>query len=307
MPSAMFVLSVCDVLVTLKNLIKGSISKDGNWIDASLSSIIQIEKLSFSKIDSNFLIVVLARSERTWLQKHSFTEEDRVTESNESLVQLSEVRDGGVSTLVEIMWWPVPGVRYISLATRDKSPWPLIGPLAARLASDWLMPSPGRSYQWQSLQHHKTITLLHILMVTKTQQMVRCHPGLTRLQTHQQRMQYKDFSRATSSFQDEWNDVKTPETTQKQVWASPGVLPGDHNHLICLSDKNMKLLSIPYKRRWNKESGDVPLKLWWQKAANGAIYQYWESRALVSGRWVASDKYDIILMASPLFMALHLL
>ena len=33
------------------------------------------------------------------------------------------------------------------------------------------------------------------------------------------------------------NDVKTPETTQKQVWASPGVLPGDHNHLICLSDK----------------------------------------------------------------------
>ena len=103
------------------------------------------------------------------------------------------------------------------------------------------------------------------------------------------------------------NDVKTPETTQKQVWASPGVLPGDHNHLICLSDKNMKLLSIPYKRRWNKESCDVPLKLWWQKAANGAIYQYCESRALVSGLWVASDKYDIILMASPLFMALHLL
>ena len=40
MPSAMLVLSVCDVLVTLKNLIKGSISKDGNWIDAPLSSII---------------------------------------------------------------------------------------------------------------------------------------------------------------------------------------------------------------------------------------------------------------------------
>lgn len=157
------------------------------------------------------------------------------------------------------MWWPVPGVRYISLATRDKSPWPLIGPLAARLASDWLMPSPGRSYQWQSL-HHKTITLLHILMVTKTQQMVRCHPGLTRLQTHQQRMQYKDFSRATSSFQEEWNDVKTPETTQKQVWASPGVLPGDHNHLICLSDKNMKLL-YPFLTRGD-ETKNPEMYLW---------------------------------------------
>ncbi len=54
MPSAMLVLSVLDVLVTLKNLIKGSISKDGNWIDASFISIIQAEKLSFSKIDSNF-------------------------------------------------------------------------------------------------------------------------------------------------------------------------------------------------------------------------------------------------------------
>ena len=78
----------------------------------------------------------------------------------------------------EIMWWPVPGVRYISLTTRDMSPRPLIGQSAAELASDWLMLVPGESYQWQSL-HHKTITLLHILMVTKTQQMVRCHPDQT--------------------------------------------------------------------------------------------------------------------------------
>ena len=118
--------------------------------------------------------------------------DDDVPGSEECLVQLSEVRDGGVSTLVWIMWWPVPGVRYISLATRDVSPRPLIGQPGARLASDWPVVSPGGSYQWQSL-HHKTITLLHILMVTKTQQMVRCHPGLTRLQTLQQKMQDKDI------------------------------------------------------------------------------------------------------------------
>ena len=45
MPSAMCVLSVCDVLVYLTNLIIGSILKGGKWIDAT-----QVEILSFSQI-----------------------------------------------------------------------------------------------------------------------------------------------------------------------------------------------------------------------------------------------------------------
>ena len=155
----------------------------------SISFCSRSENCHFLKLPPIFSTFFWLRLSR--LIRHSFSDDD-VTGSEECLVQLSEVRDGGVSTLVWIMWWPVPGVRYISLATRDVSPRPLIGQPGARLASDWLVVSPGGSYQWQSL-HHKTITLLHILMVTKTQQMVRCHPSLTRLQTLQQKMQDKDI------------------------------------------------------------------------------------------------------------------
>ena len=212
MPSAMLVLSVCDVLVTLKNLIKGSISKDGNWIDAPLSSIInylllQVGKLSFTKITPNFpnifwlgLAFIWPKDTAIALRWWCYTRVRRMF----GAVWGEGWRGQYIS---EIMWWPVPGVRYISLATRDMSPWPPIGQSGAWLASDWLKLSPGVSYQWQSL-HHKTITLLHILMVTKTQQMVRCHPGLTRLQTpekaHNQKMQCSDkhkiFSLATSVY-----------------------------------------------------------------------------------------------------------
>lgn len=52
-------------------------------------------------------------------------------------------------------------------------------------------------------------------------------------------------------------DVRTPETTQKHVWAPPGAWPGAYNHLICLSDKNMKLLSIRSLR------GKKQRILWW--------------------------------------------
>ena len=101
MPSAMLVLSVCDVLVTFKNLIKGSISKDGNWIDAPLSSIInylllQVGKLSFTKITPNFLNIFFGLA---WIwPKDTAIEMMMMLEQENGAV--SEVRDGGVTTLV---------------------------------------------------------------------------------------------------------------------------------------------------------------------------------------------------------------
>ena len=223
----------------------------------------------------------------------------------------------------EIMWWPVPGVRYISLATRDMSPWPLIGQSGAWLASDWLKLSPGVSYQWQSL-HHKTITLLHILMVTKTQQMVRCHPGLTRLQTpekaHNQKMQCSDkhniFSPATylsiPNLYKTWLVKMMREHRDQRPhrnMSGPGALPAVDNHLICLSDKTWIILKYNIHPFLGRETKNT-VRCSWSYGSRGPLMVLFvrpvstrRCKWPVSGLW----QYDTSLMASPLFMALSVL